>query len=286
MGDETMENLNDLKQRLNKIRDDNWNVPKGANSYELALELMDNIGSTDPELRDLLVLELLFKMVVENDLSDSEVRKISELALSENHLFKNLGEQDGDSVFNRTFTVLIIRGILWRHNNSEDKLFSREEIKRIYKDLIKYAREEKDLRGYVKDKGWAHSAAHTADALREIALCKEIDKSELLEILAVIKEKICVNNYAYVNHEDERLVNAVMNIIGRRIFDNEEIANWIRDFKNINKTGQHPEDHYLVHNQKNFLSALYFRLKRRDEVKEFFEVIEEVLKEIIFKPFQ
>ena len=286
MGGSTMENSSDLKQRLIKIRDDNWNVPEGVNSYELALELMDNIGSTDPELRDLLVLELLYKMVVENDLTDRELKNILELALSEKHLFKNLGEQEGESVFNRTFTVLIIGGMLWRHNNNEDKLFTREEIKRIYKYIVKYAREEKDLRGYVKDKGWAHSAAHTADVLGEIALCKEIEKSELLEILAVIKEKVCVNNYAYIDHEDERLVSVVMSIIERRILDNDEIANWIRDFKNINKTGQHQEDQYLVHNQKNFLSALYFRLKRRDEAKEFFETIEEVLNEIIFKPFK
>lgn len=30
-------------------------------------------------------------------------------------------------------------------------------------------------------------------------------------------------------------------------------------------TGKYPEDHNLISNRKNFLSALYFRLKRRTD---------------------
>jgi len=238
---------------------------------------MSQIDSTDPELRDELILELIFKMIVEKDLSDEEVRGLKELALSEKHLFCNIGLMEDDSVFNRAFTVLLIRGMLYRHNQSEEKLFGEEEINRIYSELIRYLREEKDVRGYVENKGWGHSAAHTGDALREIALCKEINGTQLLEILEGIKEKICISYYTYINNEDERLVSAILNIVQRRILKDEEIINWIRSFEDMGKTGNYPEDHYLITNHKSFLAALYFRLKRKNEAKVFLDAIEEVI---------
>jgi len=272
-----MKNGSELKEQIMSIRDNDWKLPEDTNSNELALEAMSQIGSTDSELRDELILELIYKMIVEKDLTDKEVKGLMELALSEEHLFYNIGLKEDDSVFNRAFTVLLIRGMLYRHNQSEDKLFTEEEIKRICSELIRYVREEKDVRGYVEGKGWGHSAAHTGDALREIALCQEIKDYQLLEILRAIKEKICISYYTYINNEDERLVSAVINIIQRKIIREEDVINWIRSFEDMGKTGEYPKDHYLISNHKNFLAALYFRLSRRNEAKAFLDTIEEVL---------
>lgn len=281
-----MKSEKDLKELLLYIRDSAWSIPEEINKYELSYEMMWKIGSVDSELRDGLILELLFRMIVNNELTDKEVKGLLELSLSEGHLFYNIGKKEDDSIFNRTFTMLIIGGIIYRHNKGEEKIFTEEEIKRVHREILKYAREEKDLRGYVENKGWAHSVAHTADALKEIALCEELNNHELMEILEAAKEKICIHEYAYINLEDERLVSVVINIIQRRVLHNDEIINWIKDFKNINKTGLPERDQYLVGNQRNFLSALYFRLKRRNESKEFFDAIEEVLNETTSKAFK
>jgi tetratricopeptide (TPR) repeat protein len=272
-----MKNLTELKQQLMSIRDNEWKLPTDINNYELVLEAMLNIGSTDPVLRDELILELIYKMIVEKDLTDKEIKHLMELALSEKHLFYKIGKKEDDSVFNRAFTVLLVGGMLNRHNNSTDKLFTEIEIKEILNKLLRYAREEKDVRGYVEAKGWVHTAAHTGDALREIALCKEIHRSELVEILDAIKEKICISYYTYKNNEDERLVSAIINIIQRKILREDEVINWIKGFENMNKTGTYPEDHYLISNHKNFLASLYFRLKRRDQSQCFLDAIEAVL---------
>lgn len=37
---------------------------------------MSNIGSTDPVLRDELILELIYKMIVGNGLNDQEIKEI------------------------------------------------------------------------------------------------------------------------------------------------------------------------------------------------------------------
>ena len=272
-----MKNMNQLKQQLIDIKDANWSIPDDTDKYELALEMLENIGSIDPELRDELILSLLSNMIIENYLTDAEVKNLLELLLSEKHLFCNIGKIEDDSVFNRAFTLLITEAMLYRHNQSEDKLFTEEEIKRICADVIKYARQEKDVRGYVAIKGWAHSTAHLGDVFSNLVQCTEIKKLELLAVLEAVKDKVCINYYAYINNEDERLICAVMEILKKEILNDEEFISWIKGFENIEKTGKYPEDHNIISNHKNFLSALYFRLKRKKEKEVFLDTIEQVL---------
>ena len=275
-----MKSMDELKQQLLRIKENDWSIPEDVNKYSLALEMMENLGSTDSVLRDDLILELLCGMIAENHLIDEEVRVILKLALSEKHLFNNIGKMEDDSVFNRAFTVLVIRWIIYRHNNGEGKLFTEEEIKWIYKEIVRYSRKEKDVRGYVATKGWAHSAAHTSDVLGEIALCKELGSSELMEILYVIKEKLYINYCPYINFEDERMVSAVVNVIERGAINEEEIIKWLKSFENIETTGTFPADHIIKTHRRNFLFALYFRLKRRNNGKALINVIDEVMDNI------
>lgn len=275
-----MKDANELKQQLLRIKENEWSIPENVDKYELALEMMKNIGSIDPVLRDELILELLCGMITENQLTDEEVKEMLKLALSEKHLFNNIGKVEDDSIFNRAFTVLVIRWILYRHNHNENKLFTEEEIKWIYKEIIRYSREEKDVRGYVEIKGWAHSAAHISDALGEIALCSELNGPELMEILNVIKEKLCINYYTYINFEDERMISAVINVIERGIINEKEIIEWLRNFENIELPGTYPADHIVRYHRRNFLLALYFRLKRRGNFNSLLNSIDEVINNI------
>lgn len=34
-----------LQQKLESIKNDNWNIPSGTDTYSLCLDMMDNIGS-------------------------------------------------------------------------------------------------------------------------------------------------------------------------------------------------------------------------------------------------
>ena len=272
-----MKTANQLKQQLLDIKNNNWSIPSDTDKYELALEMLDNIGSVDPEFRDELILELLSDMIVENHLTDGEVKNLLELLLSENHLFYNIGNVEDDSVFNRTFTLLIIVAMLYRHNQNTDNLFTEEEIKRICTEVVSYTRQEKDARGYVEIKGWAHSTAHTADVFNVIAQCTEIKKPKLILILEAIKDMVCINYYTYINGEDERLISAVIEILKKDILNDNEFINWIKSFEDIQLAGKYPADHNLTSNRKNFLSALYFRLKRKNENTSFMDTIEQVI---------
>lgn len=120
-----------------------------------------------------------------------------------------------------------------------------------YKNVLDYSRKEKDLRGFVEVTGWAHSTAHTADVLGSLSKSEYLKAEELKEILRLIKEKICVKSYTYVNEEDERLVSAFRWIYDRKLISTEEYVEWIYTFKDVQKE-EVPFEQRLRENRKIF----------------------------------
>lgn len=275
-----MDRVKELKEQLLEIGRNDWTIPEGIDTYAFALEMMENIGTTDPELRDDLILTVLWKMITEKSLSKDEVRGLMDICLSDKHLFYKLGLEEDDSVFNRAFTILIVRLIIYYNNELGEDTFTQEEMLKISEEIIRYVRLEKDVRGYVEIKGWAHAVAHSGDTLRTLVLCNYIQKEQLLEILEVIKEKFNISDYVYINEEAERMVSAVINIINREIITEEEVIDWIRSFGKVERSDEFPKEHYLRENLKNFLRSLYFRLKFKKAPVVFLEEIEVVLNNI------
>lgn len=252
-----------LKQRLSAFSRNEWNLPEGTDCFQLALELMEHIGTTDPVLRDDLILTLLWKLITEKLLSKEQLRQLMDIALSDGHLFCGLGKAGDDSVFNRSFTVLIVRWIIYYHNSYGGNLFTKEDADRVFTAVIQYVRTEVDVRGYTGQKGWGHAIGHSGDALRALAKCNLLGKEQLLEILQVVQEKTAISYYAYINDEPERLVSAVVNVIERDILEEKEIINWIKGFEDMKRPDQFPQEHYFQSNVKGLLRGLYFRLKYR-----------------------
>ena len=275
-----MEREKQLKEQLLEIRENDWAIPTGIDVHQFALEMMDNIGSTDSELRDELILELVCTMIIEKVLPKEQIRERLDISLSDKHLFYKLGEEEDDSVFNRAFTILIIRWIIYYHNTFGEDLLSEEEMLKVFEDVIRYVRLEKDTRGYVQDKGWAHSIAHSGDALRTFALCNYLKEEQLMKILEVVKEKVNITYYVYINEETERLVSAAVNVIERKVLSEQEVVSWIRSFADIEKPSKFPDAHYWKENIKGLLRSLYFRLKFRKAPSIFIDEIEQVLNNI------
>jgi len=183
--------------------------------------------------------------------------------LSNDFLFYKIEEKIGDGVFKRSFTVLIIRAIVYYQNELDSSLLTTKEVLDVYEKSIKYFKLEKDKRGYVPEKGWAHSHGHIGDLLRTLALNTEIRDNQLLEILYTIKDKISISDYVFINEESERLTTAACFAIERNEIKKQNIIDWIDCFEKLEPPKNYPEAHYFKENLKNFLRSLYFRLKFR-----------------------
>ncbi|MFZ5354027.1 MAG: DUF2785 domain-containing protein [Bacillota bacterium] len=266
-----------LENLLRNIKENDYIVPQGINPHVLSLEMMKYIGDIDSELRDNLILSTLFAWINKDILAAAEVNELLLLAIDENHLTKGLGDID-DSVFSRTFSVEVVASAVYRHRR--EKFISDSNLEKAFSSTIKFYNEDKDVRGYVEGKGWAHGAAHGADALDEFARCEEIGYQGLKMILDAIYKKVNIGYYGYIHFEDERMITAVKGIIEREIIPVEEIEDWIRSFGKIEKIGRYPDDLVIDFNVNVFLKSLYFRLMDKPEYASMADTAKAVLKEI------
>lgn len=119
----------------------------------------------------------------------------------------------------------------------------------------------------------AHSTAHTADALDELAMCSEIDKDNLIKILDMVVLKICIGDYVYIHEEDERLVTAVINVIKRNEIPFDYLQQWIIKLSDTTERDDYMTNYTMKLNKKNFLRSIYFRMIKEEMPLNFKEVI-------------
>ncbi len=188
-----------------------------------------------------------------------------------------LGEVEGDSVFTRTFSVLLVPLILARHR--QQPLFSALELADLERTLTVYLERERDLRGFVVGKGWAHAAAHTADALASLAACRELSASALRSLLELTRDTASTTLTHYTHGEDERLSRAALEALSRGVLEENSVRMWLESFRErVQYVGAYPlpEGYWGFLNLKHFLRALYFSVKRAPELPHQELVLEQV----------
>ncbi|MEA4960853.1 hypothetical protein SDC9_93055 [bioreactor metagenome] len=251
-----MEQREQLLIDLQRIKKNQYKLNKGEKATDYVSSMLNNIGDPDPELRDFLIYRTFYQWIrVIDYFNEEELRSILSVVLDQNHLYYNLGSEGDDSVFKRSFSVLVVALILEYHRNKS--FLCNEELLSLKNHLIKYYREEKDLRSYVNVKGWADAVSHGADALDELIACKECNEQICYEVLEEIKRKLLNGRYSFHQEEDERLTCVIIRIIKSQSLSNESINKWIDDLVSERES---MNNRITRINIKNFIRSLYFRL--------------------------
>lgn len=266
---------NMLKEKLIKVRENNYLLEGGEAYYEVALEMMESIGVLDPELRDKLIYTTFYHWIVDGRFTVEQLKDLLNISLENLNLHHEINGEEDHQVFKRAFSVLIVALILYKHRS--DKFLCEETLYKVKNIVVEYMLMEKDLRGYVKEHGWSHSAAHTADALDELIQCDCFKDSDFMDILNSIKTKVCVGNYVYIDEEDERMVTVVENCIKAKNLNSSKIIFWLKDFKIENPSNRTVEYYHLKVNIKHFLRSLYFRLLNVEGAEAIIEEIKGLL---------
>ncbi|TGB01027.1 DUF2785 domain-containing protein [Halobacillus salinus] len=225
------------------------------------LSMIAHIGSTDPELRDELIYRGFVKMIIHQDqLSSTTLEELLTICLDD-LLMKGIGEKNTDSVFTRAFTTLLMTLIVYRDN--EDNFLPASKVTTTKEHVIRYINEEQDLRGYVLQKGWAHSVAHVADLVDELAKNPKVDTEDHRNLLLPLWNKVLTGDSVYLHDEDERILIPTMEMLDRGL-DSHILENWISELPDYFKKQQLPPEKYWVlqANAKKFLKSFHLELSR------------------------
>ncbi|MEW6405512.1 MAG: DUF2785 domain-containing protein [Chloroflexota bacterium] len=207
------------------VASNDYQIPESYTLAELGKELFSCLASTDPELRDETAYIVYANWMKRGMYSVDEIR--ANIAKLLANIETGIGETDTDTVFLRSFSALLLAETV--HNDNKKPFLSKEEVHHILDRALAYLMSEQDPRGYVPVKGWAHALAHTADLLMVLGRNRHLDAADLGRILDGISEKLLhSSNHLYIHGEDERLANAILQILGRCLLPTEAVKAWIK----------------------------------------------------------
>lgn len=243
---------------LQRIEKNEYQLGEGEQHQDFLPVLLQYIGDPQPELRDNLIYPMFYMWIKEeNRFSEEELRSLLTVLTDENHLFYNIGSENNQSVFTRTFSALPIALIIQRHR--QNPFLNQEEIEQLMQAMLRYYNEEKDLRGYLSVGGWAHGASHGADVFVELVQCEESSVAMLREVLVAISGMLHNGIHIFSDEDDERLVNIVDTMIDKELLPHQEIADWISCLAQCCSLPRSRSQVIARVNSKNFLRSLYFR---------------------------
>lgn len=259
-------------------------VPAGQTAAELTPQLLEILGSTDPELRDDVAYIVFARWIVRDEhYSPDDLRGL--ITILTDNLSWKIGEQDTESVLLRSFSALVLS--LIAYYDVLKQFLDDDEVSALLDAAMEYLLAEEDLRGYVEGAGWIHATAHTADLLKFLARNPKTTGNDHRQILGAIFDKLSAPvTYIYVHDEDERLVLAVVDVLRRELVTLGDWKGWLdrfRTWKHVTVTGEAfvVTIHAPYQNCKTFLRSLYFTLSAIVERDEHPEIAPALLAEVL-----
>ena len=255
------------------IAKNDYKIPEGYSLDELTKMLFGYLGSTDPELRDDIAYIVYANFLKREMYSKDELQAhVSDLLAN---LEKGIGETETDSIFLRAFSILLLAEIV--HNDNKKSLVDKEQIQSTLAKGLWYLDAEKDPRGHIPVKGWAHALAHTADLMLVLGRNRNTVKTDLENILQAIANKfVHSTNWIYIHGEDERLANTVKAILGRNLVSIDFLNGWFRSLIEPEKPwkGAYIDEGQAkaFHNVRNFLRSVWIAIRSAEELPHKMEI--------------
>ncbi|MGB7875099.1 MAG: DUF2785 domain-containing protein [Anaerolineales bacterium] len=258
------------------IQENDYAIPADHTPTSLTSELFLYLGSANPELRDEIAYDI-FVNFLERDYYNLEEIEIYIANLLAN-LETGIGEMESDSVFLRSFSALFLAEIVY--NDNKVPRLKDTILKTILEKGLWYLAAERDPRGYVKEKGWAHALAHTADLLLVLGKSMKTGKRDHQMILNDIRAKLIQStDWVYIHGEDDRLSRAALESLLRGSLSETFLKEWLQTFLEPDDgtwKGAWTKDASTraFSNVRNFLRSLFLQivtkenLENRDQYKE------------------
>lgn len=242
-----------------------FEVPADRPLDDLTAELTTMLGSTDPEVRDGTAFPALATWI-ERGVYDDLLSGLGDGMVA--GLSVGLGERDTDTVFRRSFSALIVGACLERDN--EQHLVPGAKILDWGDRLATWFLTERDTRGFVPEKGWAHAVAHGADAIGALGESPHLAGPEHAVLLDILAERLLQQpaDEPLAAGEPDRVAAAAMQVLRRNTLGTDVLEPWVHRLGSAANPFSGPVDHdpYApTAAPQAFLRALFLQLSLAPE---------------------
>lgn len=192
-------------------------------SNELIQLMFQHIGDLDPDLRDETIYLGWLQLLEGKRWTLPQKQWLCQQILSQHLLFKDI-EEVGDSVFTRSFTSLLL--VLLIGDNATEHWLTATQEQQIIQESLAYMSREKDNRGLVAEKGWAHAFAHGADLLGALSQLNTLTTDDVSSILNCLARALLdIDNFLY--GEEARMAITVLELIKGDKLTEDTLQRWI-----------------------------------------------------------
>ncbi|MDN4492472.1 DUF2785 domain-containing protein [Ureibacillus aquaedulcis] len=240
----------------------------------LIADMITHIGYPEDELRDKLNYRLFIELLAAELFSKKQMAQIAITLKGDDYLYHSIGERDSDSVFTRSFSALWLSNLL--NVDGQRRFLSEQEALGILDAGAHYLAKENDVRGFVGEKGWAHSIAHGADLSSAIISHPSFNVRFAPIILQGIKDSFWKGT-VFVDDEEERLVTIFEKLISVN-FPEEILIEWIEQVFDklqfyLMEVGYTPQYFKARTNTLHFMKTLYLTLKFSQKSPELMAIV-------------
>jgi hypothetical protein len=217
-----------------------FEVPSDRPLDDLTAELTTMLGSTRPEVRDGTAYPALATWI-DNGVYDDLLVGLGDGMVA--GLSVGLGESGTDTVFRRSFSALIVAECLERDNSQH--LLPGGKVMEWGDRLATWFLTERDTRGFVPGKGWAHAVAHGADALGALGESPHLAGAEHAVLLDILAERLVQQpaDEPLGSGEPDRIAAAAMVILRRNTLGVDALEAWVHRIGAAGNPFVGPVDH-------------------------------------------
>ena len=202
---------------------DGYRVPHGAALDDLTTDLVTMLGDPDSRVREDIAYSVLSTWIADGVYDELLAGLGDGLALG---LRVGLGDDDSDTVLRRSFSAVCLAAVVAR-DNTVHTLHPTTVLTWADRSMAWFLA-ERDLRGWIPDRGMANPVGHGADLLAMLTASRYLGAEELRVLLEVIGERLLIpSEHRFTAGEDDRLAFATMSLLHRDLVGVDTLEHWL-----------------------------------------------------------
>jgi hypothetical protein len=202
---------------------DGYRVPHGAALDDLTTDLVTMLGDPDSRVREDIAYSVLSTWIADGVYDELLAGLGDGLALGQR---VGLGDDDSDTVLRRSFSAVCLAAVVAR-DNTVHTLHPTTVLTWADRSMAWFLA-ERDLRGWIPDRGMANPVGHGADLLAMLTASRYLGAEELRVLLEVIGERLLIpSEHRFTTGEDDRLAFATMSLLHRDLVGVDTLEHWL-----------------------------------------------------------
>lgn len=177
------------------------------------IAILSGLRQTDPKLRDQGVFFFITDALQHGVFSQRQLLLMTRYLLQDNVLFSHITEEENDGIFMRSFTVFLLSMLNYANRNQAQDVFGDQLRETMIQQVALYLALERDYRGFVGEKGWAHTFMHIANLLDELTADVNVLRADKLFLLTLLVERLKRLDGPLVMGENQRIAAYITHIV-------------------------------------------------------------------------